>query len=290
MVVRGQNVLIIPNIIIPNNIIPNNILPNIIIPNNIIPNIIIPNNLSRPLGNGCGGPGRARCCGSTWHSGPLAWCLNSFCNCRLSQIDCFGLEVQEKYLYTWFKMWRPAGMSSWTFGSWTLSVMLWRKYVGIGKSSYLIIVIINFTMFFRHVVKEVDVGERPAGELLSLLSSLLLVVVWRLKIVWSLFPMFLSRSDLYNCPRQQQFHQHCTFCHDYWYTTKVTTKEVQQDERGKGKEVEKGWELKIDNNNQPHLLHHVHPTIVLPWDNQLVHIQQSDPVIPVTKNPTWLQH
>ena len=38
-------------------------------------------------------------------------------------------------------------------------------------------VIIIFTMFFRHVVKEVDVGERPAGELLSLLSSLLLVVV-----------------------------------------------------------------------------------------------------------------
>ena len=55
MVVKGQNVLIIPNIIIPNNIIPNNILPN----------IIIPNNLSRPLGNGCGGPGRARCCGNT---------------------------------------------------------------------------------------------------------------------------------------------------------------------------------------------------------------------------------
>ena len=65
MVVEGQDVLIIPNIIIPNIIIPNNIIPNIIIPNIIIPNIIIPNNLSRPWGNGCGGPGRARCCGST---------------------------------------------------------------------------------------------------------------------------------------------------------------------------------------------------------------------------------
>ena len=43
-------------------------------------------------------------------------------------------------------------------------------------SAYKIIAIIIFTMFFRHVVQEVDVGERPAGELPSL-SSLLLVVV-----------------------------------------------------------------------------------------------------------------
>ena len=53
----------------------------------------------------------------------------------------------------------------------------------------------------------------------------------------SLLPVFLSRSDLLNC--RQQFHQHYTFCHDYWYTTK----EVQQDERGKRKRSRKGMRI-----------------------------------------------
>ena len=57
----------------------------------------------------------------------------------------------------------------------------------------------------------------------------------------SLLPVFLSRSDLLNC--RQQFHQHYTFCHDYWYTTKVTAKEVQQDERGKRKRSRKGMRI-----------------------------------------------
>ena len=146
-------------------------------------------------------------------------------------------------------------------------------------------------MFFRHVVKEVDVGERPAGKLLSLLSSLLLVVVGRLKIVWSLPSMFLKQIWLVELSSSTvvppTLHY---FVMIIGTPPKSLQKRSNKMREEKGKEVEKGWELKIDNNNQPHLLHHVHPTIVLPWHNQLIHIQQSDPVIPVTKNPTWLQH